>query len=426
MLDLAQAGFVRRLAQREGEAALSYLRGRGLSDDTIRRFGLGWSGDGRGSVAAELRQAGADAACGRLRGRGAARGRGGAVRELYWGRITFPIRDRRGRLISFGGRALGDAKPKYINGPDTPVFHKRRTLYALDLAREAVRAGQRLVVAEGYMDVIALHQAGFAGGVAPLGTALTEEQLAELWRLSPEPILCFDGDAAGARAAERAVTLALPLLQPGYSLRIATLPAGEDPDSMVRRGGPKAFEAVLAGAQPLVEALFAAVSRGVGDGPEQRAALRTRLEAAAGAIPDRTLAYEYKRALRDRFFAQSRPTTRPQNRRGGRPPPARPTRPQADVETTQAERARLLTGILLRHPALLRDTEEAFAGLDLPADLARLREEILHVAGHSALDSGTLLAHLQHSGTAEEAALVLSATMPLAASARPDAMPAEV
>ena len=415
VLDLAQAGFARRLGDREGTAALSYLRGRGLSDATIARFGLGWSGDGRGALLAELK--GGEVTPERALEAGLLReAEDGALRELYWGRITFPIRDRRGRLISFGGRALGDAKPKYINGPDTPVFHKRRTLYALDLARDAVRGGQRLVVAEGYMDVIALHQSGFTGAVAPLGTALTEEQLAELWRLSPEPVLCFDGDAAGARAAERAITLALPLLTPGYSLLIATLPAGEDPDSLIRRDGKRAFEAVLDGAQPLVEALFAALARGVGDGPEQRAALRTRLEAAAATIGDRTLAYEYKAALRDRFFGL---------RRRARPAPPRPARPAAAIEASQAERARLLTGILLRHPSLLRDTEEAYAALDLPPDLARLREEILHVTGHAALDSATLLAHLQHSGTADEAARVLSAAMPLAASARPDAMPAE-
>jgi len=415
VLELAQAGFVRRLREREGEAALAYLRGRGLAAETIARFGLGWSGDGRGGLLAELGQAGVEA--GRALEAGLLReAEGGPARELYWGRITFPIRDRRGRLISFGGRALGDAKPKYINGPDTSVFHKRRTLYGLDLARDGVRAGQRLVVAEGYMDVIALHQAGFTAAVAPLGTALTEEQLAELWRLSPEPVLCFDGDAAGARAAERAITLALPLLQPGYSLRIATLPAGEDPDSLTRRDGARAFEPVLDAALPLVDAAFAALSRGAGDTPEQRAALRARLEAAAATIADRTLAYEYKTALRDRFFAL---------RRRSAPALARPVRREVAPEVTQAERARLLTGILLRHPSLLRDTEEAFASLDLPPDLARLREEILRVTDHSALDSASLLAHLSHSGTAEEAAFVLSAAMPLAASARTDAMPAE-
>ena len=354
VLELAQTGFVRRLHAREGEAALAYLRGRGLSEATITRFGLGWSGDGRGGMAAELHGAGIDTEraleAGLLR-----EAEDGTRRELYWGRITFPIRDRRGRLISFGGRALGDAKPKYINGPDTPVFPKRRTLYALDLARDGVRAGQRLVVAEGYMDVIALHQAGFAGAVAPLGTALTEEQLVELWRLSPEPVLCFDGDAAGAKAAERVITLALPLLQPGYSLRIASLPSGEDPDSLVRGRGAKAFASVLDNARPLAEAVFAALSQGVGEAPEQRAALRTRLEAAAAAIPDRTLAYEYKAALRDRFFAARRrgkPTPH-------KPTPQRPTRLEVVPKATEAERARLLTGILLRHPGLLRDLEEA-------------------------------------------------------------------
>jgi DNA primase len=415
VLELAQTGFVRRLHAPEGEAALAYLRGRGLSQATMIRFGLGWSGDGRGGLSAELHDAGIDTEraleAGLLR-----EAENGSRRELYWGRITFPIRDRRGRLISFGGRALGDAKPKYINGPDTPVFPKRRTLYALDLARDGVRAGQRLVVAEGYMDVIALHQAGFAGAVAPLGTALTEEQLLELWRLSPEPVLCFDGDAAGAKAAERVITLALPLLQPGYSLRIATLPSGEDPDSLVRGRGAKAFASVLDNARPLAEAVFAALSQGVGEAPEQRAALRTRLEAAAAAIPDRTLAYEYKAALRDRFFAA---------RRRGKPIPQRPTRHEVVPKATEAERARLLTGILLRHPGLLRDVEEAYATLALPPDMARLRDAILQLEDHALLDSATLVAHLQQSGTADEAAQALSAAMPLAASARLDAMPAE-
>ncbi|GAC1480221.1 MAG: DNA primase [Acetobacteraceae bacterium] len=392
VLDLAQASFVRRLHAPEGEAGLAYLRGRGLSDATIARFGLGWSGDGRGALLAELGQAGIEPAraleAGLLR-----EPEDGPARELYWARITYPIRDRRGRLISFGGRGLGDAKPKYINGPDTPVFHKRRTLYALDLARETVRRDQRLIVAEGYMDVIALHQAGFTGTVAPLGTALTEEQLAELWRISPEPVLCFDGDAAGARAAERAILLALPLLTPGYSLKVATLPANEDPDSLVRTGGARAFEAVLARAQPLIDALFAVMQRGAGEGPEQRA------------------------ALRERMFA-SKPGRKPK-------PPARPVRVPPAAEASQAERARLLTGILLRHPALLRDTEEAYAALELPDDLARVRDGILHIADHATLDSATLLAHLQHSGTAAEAAQVLSAAMPLAAGARADAMPAE-
>ena len=415
VLERAQDGFSSRLRAKEGEAALAYLRSRGLSETTIERFGLGWSGDGRGALMAELREAGIDAEraleAGLLR-----EAEDGTRRELYWGRITFPIRDRRGRLISFGGRALGDAKPKYINGPDTALFPKRRTLYALDLARNAVRAGSKLLVVEGYLDVIALHQAGFDGAVAPLGTALSEEHLSELWRLSPEPILCFDGDAAGARAAERTILTALPLLMPAHSLKIATLPADEDPDSLVRSQGAKVFAAMLDTAAPLVDALFAAIAHGVGPGPEQRAGLRARLDAAAAAIADRALAAEFRTALRDRFFASRRRTP---------PRAARPARREPDPETTASERARLLTGIILCHPGLLRDVSESYARLDLPPDLALLREHILHLDDTAPLDSATLLAHLTQSGAADQAALVMSASLPSAASARPDAMPAE-
>jgi len=202
VLQAAQDTYHRRLFLPEGRHALAYLRGRGLSDDTIRRFGLGWTGEGRGALTAELSRDGVTAdqlvEAGLMR-RDEETGR---AFELFFNRVMFPIRDRRGRVISFGGRIMGDGQPKYVNGPETALFSKRRTLYALDLAREAVRGGASLVVVEGYMDVIALAQAGIGGAVAPLGTALTEEQLEELWRLASAPILCFDGDAAGARAAD--------------------------------------------------------------------------------------------------------------------------------------------------------------------------------------------------------------------------------
>ncbi len=210
VLDAAQRGYVRRLQAPEGRAALAYLRGRGLADATIADHGLGWSGEGRGALLAELREQGfapelvAEAGLLRLDEDGRPKG------ELFFNRVTFPIRDRRGGLVSFGGRTLGDGQPKYLNGPETPLFAKRRTLFGLERAASSMRtvrpagearAGSReLVVVEGYMDVIALHQAGFAGAVAPLGTALTPEQLEALWRVAPAPVLCFDGDAAGLRA----------------------------------------------------------------------------------------------------------------------------------------------------------------------------------------------------------------------------------
>ena len=399
ILDHAQTSFVRRLHAPEGAAGLAYFRSRGLSNATIGQFGLGWSGDGRGALTAELRTFGITPD--RMLEAGLLREtEEGERRELYWNRVTFPIRDRRGRLISFGGRALGDTKPKYINGPDSPIFPKRRTLYAVDRAREPVRRGQRLVVVEGYMDVIALHQAGHTGAVAPLGTALTDDHLAELWRLSPEPVLCFDGDAAGGKAAERAILLALPLLQPGYSLKLATLPAGEDPDSLVRTNGPAALDAVCDNAAPLVDALFAALSRGVGEAPEQRAALRVRLEAAAKSIPDRILAGEFRTALLDRVFAKRRKTAAPAKR--ARTPPA--------ADSISERRAMILLALLLRHPELIAPLDDALHRIPLNPPLDALRNEMSALAHADALDSASLLSHLTHSGVNEEASRVLSLT----------------
>jgi len=424
VLDLAQASFTRRLHEREGVAGLDYLRRRGLTSETIARFGLGWSGDGRGALVAELARGGVEP--GRMLEAGLLReAEEGPARELYWNRVTFPIRDRRGRLVSFGGRTLGDAKPKYINGPESPVFSKKRNLYAIDLARAGLRAGQRLVVAEGYMDVIALHQAGFTGAVAPLGTALTEEQLEELWRLAPDPVLCFDGDAAGAKAAVRAAELSLPLLTPERRLRLARLPSGDDPDTLIQTQGASAFQAVLDAAQPLSEILFSVVREQIGgDTAEQRAALRVRLEATASRIADRWVAEEFRRKLREQFYASSKHAIR---KRGGKAPPqARPARTPTTLDTVQAERGRCLVAILLRHPDLLRDTEEAFAALELSPAMARLRDAILHASERSMLDSATLLTQLNASSAMEEAAQALSAMpYPLPACAHADAMPAE-
>jgi DNA primase len=431
VLELAQASYHRRLFLPEGRQALSYLRGRGLSEATIRRFGVGWSGEGRGALAAELARDGITADqlhdAGLMRREPALgndpRDATGRAFELFFNRVMFPIRDRRGRVISFGGRILGDGQPKYVNGPETALFAKRRTLYALDLAREAVRCGAPLVVVEGYMDVIALAQAGIGGAVAPLGTALTEEQLEELWRLAPAPILCFDGDAAGARAAARAAELALALLAPERTLKLATLPAGEDPDTLVRRQGAGGMRAVLDAARPLATALYDLLREAGGEAtPEQRAAFRGRLEAAAKRIPDRALAGEYRRVLLDRFYAtRSGPGRRP-------PAPRRtPMRAAPVAGADAAERSRILTAILLRHPCLLADVEPAYAALDLPEPLDRLREALCGWANAAdVLDSSALTDHLTNSGLQAEAERVMAAEpFPLPACALPTAMPAE-
>ena len=425
VLEAAAQSFQRRLRLPEGGEALAYLRRRGLSEATIARFGLGWSGPGRGSLQADLKAEGIEPAM--LAETGLLREREeGGYGDLFFNRVMFPIRDRRGRVISYGGRILGDGQPKYVNGPETPLFSKRRQLYALDLARDAVFRGATLVVVEGYMDVIALHQAGFGGAVAPLGTALTAEQMEELWRVSPEPVLCFDGDAAGSRAAARAAEAALGLVTVERSLRLATLPAGEDPDTLVARGGPASFQAVLDGARGLSDALYGLLTEGrPAVTPEQRAALRTRLAAAAGAIQDKALASEYRRALLDRFFAAGR---RAPGGRGGPPartPPPRAPRPALLPATIRREKARMLVAVVLRNPAILPDVEEALGTLDLDdAGMSRLRDLALAWFAHAdVLDSEALIAHLAKAGVGEiVAGLLRDPGLPEAA--RPGAQPA--
>ena len=449
----AATAFQRRLQLPEGRRALDYLRDRGLSDESVARFGLGWSGEGRGALATDLARGGIGPELLLETGLTRPSEDGRPAFELFFNRVMFPIRDRSGRVISFGGRTLGDGQPKYVNGPETALFSKRRTLFGLDFARAAAREGAVVAVVEGYTDVIALHQAGFGGAVAPLGTALTEEHLEELWRVSPLPVLCFDGDAAGGRAAARAAELALPLLTAGRSLRLATLPAGDDPDTLVRGRGPEAFQAVLDAARPLTGALFDLLRERTGDAtPEQRAALRALLDTASSRIEDKFLASEVRRALLERFYA--RPARQPGQRfgdKGKKPPPAF-TRPTPGAAAAAEERGRNLVAILLRHPGLLHDVEEAFATVALPPALAGLRAAILQWSeqgqsgrdgsghtgsGHTGsgqlgseqvetLDSAALITHLRQVGLAASVAHTLSAApIPLPACAASDAMPAE-
>ncbi|MDB5369855.1 MAG: primase [Roseomonas sp.] len=409
VLEAASEAFQRRLRLPEGRAGLDYLLRRGLSEETIRKFGLGWSGGGRGALAADLKPLGIDVAqlaeAGLMR---AGEGNEPPV-DLFYNRVMFPIRDRRGKLVSFGGRILGDGQPKYVNGPETALFSKRRNLYGIELAREAAFRGARVVVVEGYTDVIALHQAGFGAPVAPLGTALTEDQLAELWRMVPDPVLCFDGDAAGARAASRAAEIALPLLSTERTLRFITLPAGEDPDSLTRKGGAGAFRPILDAAKPLSDVLYDMLAAQVpGDTPEARATLRHRLVAACEAIPDKTLGSEYRRLLLDRFFQSGRRAPAPRfagkgDWKKGRnaPPILNIPRPEIDGVHTGRERAACLLAITIAHPWLLPEVEEALDQLDLDAATPEGRVRSAILAWHAqaeALDPEALHAHLQALG----------------------------
>ncbi|MDD2795500.1 DNA primase [Acidocella sp.] len=402
---LAAAGKVyqRFLHEPQGKLALDYLRARGLSDETIRRFGLGWSGEGRGVLAAALRGQGIKPEqlieAGLMK-----QGEHGPV-DMFFSRVMFPITDRRGNVISFGGRIMGDGQPKYVNGPETAVFSKRRALYGLNLAREAVRKGAQLIVVEGYMDVIALAQGGFGGAVAPLGTALTEEHLAEIWRISPEPVICFDGDAAGRRAALKTADMALGALGADKSLRFLNLPEKDDPDSLIRREGAAAFKVRLESAKPISAALYDMLAEGGGrTTPEARAAFRQRLIEVAGRIPDKNLAGEYRAMLLERFFAERRA-----GKPGGAKKPAAFVRDVTppDAAGAQEKRARLMLAVLLAYPALIPDVEEAFARVRLPPACKRLREALGRYAAQAkSLDTESLFTHLSHLGLAGEARLI--------------------
>ncbi len=298
----ADRWFVEQLAAPEGASARDALHQRGIRPDTARAFGLGFAPDARGRLKAALASYG-DAML--VESGMLIQVDGKEPYDRFRGRLMIPIRDVRGRTIAFGGRILGQGEPKYLNSPETPLFDKGRTLYNLDRAQAAARKAGRVIAVEGYMDVIALAQAGFAEVVAPLGTALTEPQLERLWRLSDVPILCFDGDAAGIKAARRAAERALPLLTPGKSISIVTIPDGQDPDDLVRGQGAEAFEDLLTQRESLSEFLWRTQLASLPSqaGPDERAAFRHELERLAGIIRDDQIRFEYLREFKDLFFS---------------------------------------------------------------------------------------------------------------------------
>lgn len=317
VMELAAKFFAETLASRVGAKARGYLADRAISPATQLQFRLGYAPPpperfalkehlGKLGVCVEdmietgLLVAGNDIP---------------VPYDRFRDRVMFPITDLRGRVIAFGGRALEkDVPAKYLNSPETPLFHKGDNLYNHQTARKATHDGASLIVVEGYVDVIAMVTAGFAGAVAPLGTALTENQLALLWKMADEPILCFDGDRAGQKAAYRAADLALPFLAPGKSLRFALLPEGQDPDDLARSGGRGAIEEVIAAARPLADMIWSRELEGGNFAtPERRAALEARIKELSNGIRDEVV----RRYYRDEFAERLQRTFAPDGGRGG-------------------------------------------------------------------------------------------------------------
>lgn len=295
--------FAEQLGGADGAGARAYLDGRGFEAETRRAFRFGFAPDSRGRLKAALARFGNA----RLVEAGLLIQPDDAGREPYdrfRGRLMIPIRDRRGRVIAFGGRIIGDGEPKYLNSPETPLFDKGRTLFNLDRAASASRTTGQLVLVEGYLDVIALDQAGISEAIAPLGTAVTEAQLEAMWRLSPSPRLCFDGDSAGKKAAYRTALRALPFATPSRTLSFVNLPDGKDPDDVIRAGGLAALQRAFSKAESLSDFLWRYEIEATDDlsSPEGRAGLKERLQELAQSVGNASLSQEYRKAFSDRFW----------------------------------------------------------------------------------------------------------------------------
>jgi len=425
VMELATTFFEERLQSADGARARAYLRERGLTPATQKAFRLGFAPDSRNALKEFLASKGVAKeqieACGLVR-----HGDDIPVSYDYFrDRIMFPIPDSRGRIIAFGGRAMAtDALAKYMNSPETELFHKGNVLYNFARARKSLQKGGAVIQVEGYMDVIALAQAGFENAVAPLGTALTENQLELLWRMSPEPVLCFDGDQAGLKAAWRAADLALPAIQPGRSVRFALMPEGQDPDDLVKAEGAEGFRKVLSDARPLADLLWMReTAGGVFETPERRAELEKTLRELTGRIRDESVRFHYQQEMRERvqtFFGTRRDEGRrgqQGNRggagkwqgRGGFAQAGRLAVSESLARTALVKRSggvmplreAVMVVTLVNHPTLAEEFFDEVEALDLSHKelrhvLAVLVDVLAHQAAHdraavmSAIDSGGL------------------------------------
>ncbi len=473
VMELAAKFFEATLASRAGAKARGYLADRGLDSATQLKFRLGYATNERFALKEHLGSHGIPVEDMVESGLLIAGDDIPLPFDRFRDRVMFPITDLRGRIIAFGGRALEkDAQAKYLNSPETPLFHKGATLYNIASARQAAHDGATVVAVEGYVDVIAMVTAGFAATVAPLGTALTEDQLALLWKMADEPVLCFDGDNAGLRAAYRAVELAMPRLKPGKSLKFAMLPQGQDPDDLVRSAGRDAVNDVIGAARPLADMLWARETEGHSFAtPERRAALEARVNEVTSGIADHSVRKYYRQDFNARLAQFFVPAQVPRGNfqrgqgqgqawrgqdwreRGGsnwQPRSGAPQRPATGGKNTPyvvvsqqlaasplhrghrtavPRREALILQAALNYPWLLHDHLEEFASLEFRhADAEKLKNALVDIAAHAAAaDAEAVRAELAGHGLTEVMERIGAAiTTQSVWGARPDAAPEDV
>ena len=407
--EAAARWFQNSLRGQQGGEARAYIERRGLDEDIIQRFGLGYAPSGRHSLRNALMAEGFSEPHLVRAGLLITPEDGDGCYDRFRHRLMFPILDSRGRPVGFGGRALGEARAKYLNTPETELFHKGDLLYGLSLARTAARQRGTVVVAEGYMDVIALARAGFEHAVAPLGTAVTEAQLTLLWQMVDEPIICLDGDEAGLRAGHRLIERALPMLKPGKSLRFALLPDGNDPDDMLKQGGRDKLAQLVDQAMPLLDFLWQSETRKRAlDTPERQAALRQRLFELSRSIDHAEVRQLFREAFRQQW--QNRFGTSFKKKRQAAPAYIAPeagrgvggNRLSARISRPETANENELLGPILVFPALLADVEEELGALTFTDKaLERLRQEIISwYSENEDLDRDVLNNHLCTNGFA--------------------------
>lgn len=401
-VELAALYFEQRFRSGAGREAREYAERRRLSPETLHAFRIGYAPGDRDALTRHLVASGVDEATIVEAGLAGRPEDGRAVYDRFRNRLMIPIHDARGRVVAFGGRALAAGQePKYLNSPETPLFSKRALLFNAHRAREAAHTSGSVVVVEGYLDAIAVSQAGIRGVVATLGTAFTEEQIRALWRLAPEPVICFDGDKAGIAAAHRAIDRILPLVEAGRSFNFAFLPEGKDPDDLIADGGAARFLAEVKAAAPLFDVMMERELAGARlDTPERRAALEKRLDELVGTIRDARVSREYRAALKLRLSERlwrsqgERAAARGQQQRGERGRPSEPPGAALNGPLTTPPKEpgavdRLVLGLLVEHPGLVAAHYERIAHLPLRSERHRaFRDALLDVVADAAHGGG--------------------------------------